>query len=191
MRAYEIFMVSFGLSLDVFTYALYKGAMLSRLNFRKVGKMAAVFTLWQSAAMLLGSLISEIPLIEAEYERAARIYNVLSAVIFFGIGVIMVIKALRTGEVQEHREDGFRMTQLCAWAAITSLDSFLTGIGMGFLNTELTVLVLQLAVMTLVMILFGVLIGYRIGCHMRHGALILGGAIFFAAGLDVLVRYCG
>ena len=32
MAWYEIFIVSVGLSLDVFTYALYKGAMLSRLD---------------------------------------------------------------------------------------------------------------------------------------------------------------
>lgn len=32
MAWYEILIVSVGLSLDVFTYALYKGAMLSKLN---------------------------------------------------------------------------------------------------------------------------------------------------------------
>jgi hypothetical protein len=36
MAWYEIFIVSVGLSLDVFTYALYKGAMLSRLDKKQI-----------------------------------------------------------------------------------------------------------------------------------------------------------
>ena len=39
MAWYEIFIVSVGLSLDVFTYALYKGAMLSRLDKKQILKI--------------------------------------------------------------------------------------------------------------------------------------------------------
>ena len=53
MAWYEIFIVSVGLSLDVFTYALYKGAMLSRLDKKQILKMILLFTGWQSGAMLL------------------------------------------------------------------------------------------------------------------------------------------
>ena len=47
MAWYEIFIVSVGLSLDVFTYALYKGAMLSRLDKKQILKMILLFTGWQ------------------------------------------------------------------------------------------------------------------------------------------------
>ena len=63
MAWYEILIVSVGLSLDVLTYALYKGAMLSKLDKKQILKMTLLFTGWQSGAMLLGSLISEIPYI--------------------------------------------------------------------------------------------------------------------------------
>ena len=74
MAWYEIFIVSVGLSLDVFTYALYKGAMLSRLDKKQILKMILLFTGWQSGAMLLGSLISELPYIAMNYQRTERLF---------------------------------------------------------------------------------------------------------------------
>lgn len=44
MAWYEILIVSVGLSLDVFTYALYKGAMLSKLDKKQILKMTLLFT---------------------------------------------------------------------------------------------------------------------------------------------------
>jgi putative Mn2+ efflux pump MntP len=87
MAWYEIFIVSVGLSLDVFTYALYKGAMLSRLDKKQILKMILLFTGWQSGAMLLGSLISELPYIAMNYQRTERLFRAASAVIFFLIGI--------------------------------------------------------------------------------------------------------
>ena len=94
MAWYEIFIVSVGLSLDVFTYALYKGAMLSRLDKKQILKMILLFTGWQSGAMLLGSLISELPYIAMNYQRTERLFRAASAVIFFLIGIWLIVRAL-------------------------------------------------------------------------------------------------
>lgn len=191
MTWYEVLAVSVGLSLDVFAYALYKGALVSRINANKVAKMAAIFAVWQVGAMLAGRLISEIPFIEAHYLRAEKLYDVLSAVIFFGVGVIMIIKSLRASDITEHREDEFFTKQLCTWAAITSIDSLLSGVSLGFLNTQVNVLILQLVIITVLTIIVGIWIGCRIGCQLRYSAMKLGGAILLLAGLDVLLRYQG
>lgn len=82
MAWYEILIVSVGLSLDVFTYALYKGAMLSKLDKKQILKMTLLFTGWQSGAMLLGSLISELPYIAMNYQRTERLFRAASAAIF-------------------------------------------------------------------------------------------------------------
>lgn len=191
MTWYEILIISVGLSLDVFAYALYKGAMLSHLEWKKISMMTAVFAVWQAAAMSVGSLVADIPVIAAHYAGAEKLYDILSAVIFFGVGILMMGKAAQLKEVMERREDNFYMKQLCAWAAITSIDSFLTGVSMGFLNTELWILLVQLFIVTVGTTLLGIWVGYRMGCHTRRGFLRLGGAIFLLAGIDVLIRYYG
>lgn len=191
MAWYEILMVSVGLSLDVFAYALYKGAMVSRIEVLKVAKMAVVFALWQEGAMLVGSLFSEIPVIQETYPGMAKLYQALAAVLFFVVGMIMIVKAVHGDEVTEHREDSFLAKQLCAWAAVTSIDSLMTGVGLGLLNTRITLLVLQLGIVTVITITAGIWIGYRLGCRMRSGAKLIGGIILLFAGFDVLFRYHG
>mgnify|MGYP000443129635 CR=1 FL=1 len=187
MAWYEIFIVSVGLSLDVFTYALYKGAMLSRLDKKQILKMILLFTGWQSGAMLLGSLISELPYIAMNYQRTERLFRAASAVIFFLIGLI--VRASRMRDPVERREDVFAWKQLCVWAMLTSVDSFLTGIGMGFLDTRVTAQIIQLAIMAALAVIVGIYAGYRIGCHGRNRVLISGALIFLLAGVDVLFRY--
>lgn len=132
MAWYEILIVSVGLSLDVLTYALYKGAMLSKLDKKQILKMTLLFTGWQSGAMLLGSLISEIPYIAMNYQRTERLFRAASAVIFFLIAIWLIVRSSRMRDPVERREDVFAWKQLCVWAMLTSVDSFLSGIGMGF-----------------------------------------------------------
>ena len=71
-----------------------------------------------------------------------------SAVIFFLIGIWLIVRALHMRHpLGNDREDAFAWRQLCIWAMLTSVDSFLTGIGMGFLDTRVTVQIIQLAIM--------------------------------------------
>lgn len=189
MAWYEILFVSVGLSLDVFTYALYKGAMLSRLDKKQILKMTLLFMGWQSLAMLWGSLISEIPYVAMNYLRTEKLFRAASAVIFFIIAVWLIVRALRMRDPLEHREDVFAWKQLCIWAMLTSVDSFLTGIGMGFLNTRVTVQIVQLAIMAALAVVIGVYVGYRTGCQGRSRVLVSGAMIFLLAGVDVLFRY--
>ena len=102
MAWYEVLVISIGLTLDVFAYALYKGAMVSGFRAGKVCRMLIIFILWENGAMLLGSMISRIP------------SNVYPAAVFWGVGVIMICKSLRQGAVLERREDDFNTAQLCA-----------------------------------------------------------------------------
>lgn len=189
MAWYEILFVSVGLSLDVFTYALYKGAMLSRLDKKQILKMTMLFMGCQSLAMLSGSLISEIPYVAMNYMRTEKLFRAASAVIFFIIAIWLIVRALRMRDPVEHREDVFSWRQLCFWALLTSVDTFLTGIGMGFLNTRVTVQIIQLAIMAALAVVAGIYVGYRIGCRGRNRILISGAMIFVLAGVDVLFRY--
>ena len=53
MTIWEITIIAIGLSLDIYAYCLYKGAMLSELNKVQIAKMGGLFTLFQIAAILI------------------------------------------------------------------------------------------------------------------------------------------
>lgn len=108
---------------------------------------------------------------------------------FFLIAIWLIVRASRMRDPVERREDVFAWKQLCVWAMLTSVDSFLSGIGMGFLDTGVTVQIIQLAIMAALAVVTGIYAGYRIGCHGRSRVLISGAIIFLLAGIDVLFRY--
>ena len=190
MTVFEIVIISIGLALDVFAYCLYKGAMLSYLDKGNIAKTCALFTGFQMGALILGSLIKLIPAIKAHYEAAEKMWLILSACLFLGLGVYMIIKALRRRniKVDEKREDRFNYKEILFWCVLTSIDSFIAGIGFGFLSVSFISLIIIVGVVTAASVIAGIFLGYRVGCYSRNVFLTLGGCIVAAGGVDIMIR---
>lgn len=95
MVLFEILMISIGLSLDVFAYALYKGAMMPEIRKSALVKISCVFTVWQMASLLLGNMITNIPLLKASAEKAAAHWKYISVLIFACLGMYMILNGKR------------------------------------------------------------------------------------------------
>ena len=102
MILFEILMISIGLSLDVFAYALYKGAMKPEIRKSALIKISCVFTVWQMASLLLGNMITNIPLLKASAEKAAAHWKYISVLIFACLGMYMILKGKRPQTIIEH-----------------------------------------------------------------------------------------
>ena len=85
----EICIIAVGLSLDVFAYSLYKGAMLSELKKATMVKLILIFTIWQMGSILLGNLFTLIPAFGEIATRTEEIWKFVSAFIFIIIGNVM------------------------------------------------------------------------------------------------------
>ncbi len=189
MHGIEILLIVTGLSLDVFAYALYKGAMLSEIKKGNIVKFCLIFSAWQVGGLLLGNLITLIPFLTATHEAAKQIWRIAAAVIFLGIGLYMIIRAGRREEIIERKEDQFHFRQLALWACITSVDAIFAGVGFAFLDTKLLFTALITAFTTIIAVLVGILCGYRLGCGVKNRAVTIGGCILLIAALDVAIRY--
>ncbi len=189
MHGIEILLIVIGLSLDVFAYALYKGAMLSEINKRNIIKCCLIFSVWQVGGLLLGNLITLLPFLAVTQAAAKQIWRIAAAVIFLGIGLYMIVRAGRKEEVVERKENRFRFRQLALWACITSVDAVFAGVGFAFLDTQLLLTALITALTTIAAVLVGILCGYRLGCGVKNRAVAVGGCILLIAALDVAIRY--
>lgn len=185
----EVLLVSVGLSLDVFAYAVYKGALLSRIDKWNLVTMCALFGLWQMSAVLAGNLIGRIPLAAAVPEDAVLQWHMVSAVLFLLIGFYLLVKSRRGEPVMERKEDEFNWKQMCAWAAVTSVDSFLAGISFGFLDTEVFLTIPVIGMVTVAEVLLGVAAGYYAGGGVRNKARAVGGIMLLVAGFLVVAKY--
>ena len=101
----EIILISVGLTMDVFAYALCKGAMLSEIRKKNLFKICSIFTIWQVISMILGNLLTNIPFIAKLGTYAGQKSNTFSVLIFLGLGIYMIVKAIREKPVEEKKEE--------------------------------------------------------------------------------------
>ena len=56
----EVLLIAVGLSLDVFAVVICRGALLSRIEKKRLLLLSAIFALWQVGALLAGSLLGQL-----------------------------------------------------------------------------------------------------------------------------------
>ena len=193
IRIWEILIIAAGLSLDVFAYTLWKGAMLPRLEKGPITKIVLLFTGFQMGGLLLGNAIAAIPAFSGSLEEAGRLWTMAAAIIFFVTGGVMILKAVlkKKEKIIERAQDRYNYRMITLWAFITCLDAILAGISFGFLTATLLGTVLMTGVTTAAAALLGIFCGYRFGCSPKNTMVGIGGAIIIIGGVDVLLHYYG
>lgn len=191
MGIIEIILISIGLSLDVFAYCLYKGAMVSELDSVNIARICSLFTGFQVVAFLIGNAFTLIPSIFEAYQKANRMWMIVSAVAFFTLGIGMMLKAANRSQhrIFEKKSDTYNYRVFLMWALLTSVDALIAGIGFGFLGMRLIGTTVVVGIVTLLNVLVGFMCGYRLGCGPMNKLVAIGGGIVIVGGIDVLVHY--
>ena len=107
-----------------------------------------------------------------------------------GLGIYMIWKGLKKRNILEQRNDEIDWKKTTFLALITSVDAFLAGIGMGFLEAQMIHQSLTIFPITVLSVIGGVYVGYRLGTVHNSQAYLAGGALFLIAGVDVVIQYC-
>lgn len=95
MSLAEILLVSVGLSFDVFAAMICEGAMLARVEKKKLIFICLIFCIWQQAAVVCGNLITLIPVFADSSREMQTAGSCLSMIIFVTLGIYMLWKAYR------------------------------------------------------------------------------------------------
>ena len=167
MSVLEIVIISAGLSLDVFVAMAYMGAGFSKINKKNLFGLCLLFGGVQWGCLIVGNLL-----------------------IFIGLGIYMIWKGLKKRNILEQRNDEIDWKKTTFLALITSVDAFLAGIGMGFLEAQMIHQSLTIFPITVLSVIGGVYVGYRLGTVHNSQAYLAGGTLFLIAGVDVVIQYC-
>lgn len=189
MDIWEVLLVSVGLSLDVFTVVLCKGAMLSKIEKSKLIKLCIIFVGWQVGALLLGNMVTSISFFSKMLAKISLVTKFLAILIFIILGIYMIYKGLKNELIFERREDEINYKEICLLACITSLDAFFAGIGFSFLEAEVIVEAFIILIITVIVVILGIYIGYRMGYEHKTKAYIIGGILLIVASVELYVRY--
>ena len=191
MGMWQIIVIVSGLSLDVFAYCLYKGAMISRVNKKEITKVVSLFTGFQVGMMILGSLITRVPAFREMHRSANRLWTFLAAITFFVLGTIMILKSFRKRKtrIEEQKQDNFDYRIIVFWAFITSIDALIAGVGFGFMGLKLLGMLAVTAIITAASAIVGFTCGYWLGCGPMNKFITIGGCLVLFGGADLLVNY--
>lgn len=190
MGFWQLIVISIGLSLDVFAYGLYKGAMISEIRKADFAKMIGMFTGFQMGMLTLGNLITKIPAIEDFYGSMRNFWTLMASVVFLALGISMIIKSFRKKYkvIAEKREDTFNYRRLIFWCFVASIDALVAGIGFSFLSLTFLGALLAVGLFTALSVILGVVLGYLLGCGPMNKFVTVGGCMILISAIDFLVR---
>lgn len=186
----EIVLITIGMSLDTFAAVECQGALVAKLEKKRLSMAVTVIALWQTIALLIGSfLVTLLNQYDTQLSGEAFIGRILAILILFGMGLRMFVKAWRNERIVEKREDGLDITKTFFSIAKGTIFTILTGIAFAFLEADIKAVLIMIICVTIAMVIIGLYTGYRLGFEQKSKAYIGGGALLIAAGIDVIVRY--
>ena len=186
----EIVLITIGMSLDTFAAVECQGALVAKLEKKRLSMAVTVIALWQTIALLIGSfLVTLLNQYDTQLSGEAFIGRILAILILFGMGLRMFVKAWRNERIVEKREDGRDIKKTFFSIAKGTIFTILTGIAFAFLEADIKAVLIMIICVTIAMVIIGLYTGYRLGFEQKSKAYIGGGALLIAAGIDVIVRY--
>ena len=186
----EIVLITIGMSLDTFAAVECQGALVAKLEKKRLSMAVTVIALWQTIALLIGSfLVTLLNQYDTQLSGEAFIGRILAILILFGMGLRMFVKAWRNERIVEKREDGLDIKKTFFSIAKETIFTILTGIAFAFLEADIKAVLIMIICVTIAMVIIGLYTGYRLGFEQKSKAYIGGGALLIAAGIDVIVRY--
>ena len=189
MKVWEVIIVAIGISLDAFTVAICRGATQSKLGKIKVFGIGILFSLIQSLMLTAGMEIGRVPMLNIDSNSIIRINQWFSALILFYLGIKTINNSTKITEMDEKREEYISYKKMSFLALAIGIDTFILGIGLALLGTRVVYGAIIIFIITCILIILGIWIGYRIGDKFRIQINIIGGIILIAMGVKTILTY--
>jgi putative Mn2+ efflux pump MntP len=177
-----------GVSLDIFAAMECQGSLVAKVNKKQLAGICLLVAFSQLVALFLGHFLSDLFCRMNTGSNEYRLGVILSVVIFVGLGIRLIVKAIRNEHVEEHLERNLGIRRFVRMASVSSIYTVLAGIAFGFLQTNLVMILVMIALLTILFVIGGMYTGYHLGFASKTTVYIIGALLLWGAGLDVLVR---
>lgn len=113
--------------------------------------------------------------------------EIIAMLIFFALGIRLIIKAIRNERIEERLENNLGIKRFVQMTARTGIYTILVGIAFGFLGTNTVLLLIMMIVFTIAFVIGGMYTGYHMGFDSKTMVYAVGQ--FYCGFLD-LMYYC-
>ncbi len=182
----EVTFIFLGLSLDSFIAMMQKGASLKELPFKKLLLYTFLFTVIHMTALAAGYLVS---LIFDGLLPDGKVQMSIAALLCFSVGNYILVRTFLQKEFVEKLDRNFNIRSLARLAAITSVTTFVTGIGFSLFGIGFLQALWRAFAVSFVAVAIGLNIGYSMGAGYQKVLGISGGILMIVFSAWLLVKF--
>lgn len=183
----EILLVSIGISFDVLAVSVCYGSVLMEIRREQLLKIIGIFTLCQTVGVMLGEMVTLIPLFRENSDRAASLRHACSIIILVAIGAFLLFKSWKQGDILEKREE-LNLRRVAVSALISSVDALFAGFGFALWAVNQLEVLICVVLTTALAVWLGIKIGYHLGWEPKKNAYYIGASVLLVSAIDVLIR---
>ncbi|MCI9137514.1 MAG: hypothetical protein HFH48_08115 [Lachnospiraceae bacterium] len=187
MSIVEELVIILGISLDIFAVMECQGSLVAKVEKKQLTMLCVVLVIGQAAALGIGELASL--LLSKNREEEIFLGQVAAAVIFLCLGFRLFLKAWKNERIMERRKETLPVTEFIKLYARNSVCTLLTGLAFGFLEGSMGMILILVTVITILVTVFGMYTGYRLGFEHKIKAYLTGGILLVAGGMYVIVSH--
>lgn len=189
MNTMEELIIIVGISLDIFAVMECQGSLVAKIEKKHLALMSVILVAGQVLALGIGKFLSVLLRRYQSSEYEIFLEEILAVIIFFCMGIRLLMKAWRNERIIEHREEKFNMHEFVQLCIRNCMFTLLIGIAFGFMGSGVLRILVMAVLMTIAATILGMYTGYRLGFEHKVKAYLGGGILLIAAGVDVIVRY--
>lgn len=188
MNGIENLLIVAGISLDIFGAMECQGSLVNKVNKKLLSGICVLMAVCQLIALFLGHYLSNLFCKRYPMSDERLLGEIIAMVIFFGLGIRLIVKAIRNERIEERLEMNLGIRRFVRLASVSSLYTVLAGIAFGFLETNVVAILIMIVVITIAFVIGGMYTGYHWGFASKTTVYTIGAILLWIAGLDVLLQ---
>lgn len=185
MNAASVTLLALAMSTDAFAAAIGKGSALVKPRWSEAVRTGLIFGVIEAITPLVGWALGYAA---ADYVKSWDHW--IAFVLLLVLGLRMVVGAFQNADAPEMSKParhGFWL--LVATGFATSIDAMAVGVGLAFLDVNITVVALSIGFATFAMVTLGVMVGRLLGHITGRWAEAVGGLVLIAIGSLILYEH--
>ena len=176
----DIILTGIGLAMDAMAVSICKGLTMNKIIFKDTIIVALYFGMFQFMMPIFGYV--------GGFYLASiitKVDNIVAFILLSIIGINMIKEGI-VGEGNNVSSD-INYKVMFPLAIATSIDAFTVGISFAFLKVNLFFSAIIIGIITFILSLIGIIIGYNFGIRFQKSSLIFGGFALIIIGLKILL----
>lgn len=187
MGIVELTLIAIGLSMDAFAVSICKGLGMTKLNYQNAAIIALFFGGFQALMPFIGWLLG------SQFQTYISSFDHFIAFALLAlIGGKMIAEALKKQESSCENSDVLCLKELFILAVATSIDALAVGITLALVpGTNIWASVTLIGIITFLLSIVGVTVGFKFGSRWGKKAELLGGVVLVLIGAKILAQHMG